>query len=367
MTARNRNTRSRHVVALLAVLLLGVGLASCGGAQQSAQSLVRDTFGSRQQISSGKIDLSLNLSAKGLKSLSDPVAVHVAGPFQSFGPTQFPRFDLTVGLTAAGHTLQAGAISTASQFFLKLGGLAFLAPSTTRKTLQQSYAQASKSAASQKSVSTFAALGIDPASWLKDPVNAGTAQIGGAKTIHISAGLDLKRFLLDAAKLSGAGSQLGLANSELSGLLSPSEAQALSKSVSSAHVDLYTGAHDHLLRWLSVKLALQSNATTRPELQGLRSANLELQMKFEDLNESQTITAPKSPRPMSQLVAALREIGLLGSSGEAATTAGGQESNSQGLEQSINSASAPDAYARCVKAAGQNVSALQKCVSLLGS
>jgi hypothetical protein len=357
MTSRDRNTHPRAVVALLLALALGVVLQACGGGSQSAQSIVNETFNSRQQINSGKLNLAFDLDAKGLQSVSSPISVQVSGPFDSSKADRLPTFDLSIDLGTGGHALQAGVVSTKSQFFIELAGEAFLAPPATRNSLQQSYVQASKTASSKKSVSTFASLGLDPGLWLEHPVLRGTQEVGGVETTHISAGLNLARFLADADKLSGASSTLGIAQQQVSGLLSPAESKALVASLTSASVDLYTGSSDHLLRSLSVHASLSSNPQTRKALQGLRSATLGLELKITNLNENQTIIAPKNPRPISDLVSALEQQGLVsggqsGASGEAATATG--------------AAGVSSSYEKCVESAGQDVKALQKCASLLG-
>jgi hypothetical protein len=357
MTSHERNTHPRAVVALLLAAVLAVVLQACGGGQQNAQSIVNATFNSRQQINSGKLNLAFNLDANGLQGVSSPIAVQVTGPFQSTSPTKLPRFALNIDLGTGGHALKAGAISTAGQFFVTLAGEAFVAPAATRNALQSSYAQASKAASSHKSVSTFASLGLDPGHWLEHPVRLGTQETAGVETIHISAGLNLARFLADADKLSGASGSLGIAQQQVSGLLSPGESHALVSSLTSARVDLYTGASDHLLRSLTVHAALSSNAANRKLLQGLRSATLNLRLQITNLNESQKITAPGNPRPLSDLVSALQQQGLVSpnqasSSGEASSTPGSTSDSSS-------------AYARCAESAGQSVVALQKCASLL--
>lgn len=363
MTSRDRNTRPRAVVALLLTVAVGVVMQGCGGGSQSAQSILNDTFNSRQQINSGKLDLTFSLAAKGLQGVTSPIAVRVTGPFQSTSATKLPRFDLSIELGTGGHALQAGVVSTKSQFFLTLAGEAFLAPSATRNSLQQSYAQSSKTASSKKSVSTFASLGLDPGSWLEHPVRLGTQTLAGVQTIHISAGLNLARFLADAQRLSGASGKLGIASRQLSGLLSPSENKALVASLTSARVALYTGASDHLLRSLTVHASIASNPRTRQALQGLISATLDLQLQISDLNKNQTIVAPKNPHPLSDLLSALQQQGLV-SANQSAASGEGAGGGTTGSAQGSLGPSTP--YTRCVEAAAQNVTALRKCASLLG-
>jgi hypothetical protein len=191
-------------------------------------------------------------------------------------------------------------------------------------------------------------------------VRLGTRELAGVKTIHISAGLNLARFLADADKLSGASGSLGIAQQQVSGLLSSGESHALVSSLTSARVDLYTGASDHLLRSLTLHAALSSNAANRKLLQGLRSATLNLRLQITSLNENQKITAPSNPRPLSDLVSALQQQGLVTPS-----QAAGTSEASSTPEAANGSSGSSSAYARCAESAGQSVVALQKCASLL--
>ncbi|HEY1458090.1 MAG TPA: hypothetical protein VGF15_06195 [Solirubrobacteraceae bacterium] len=373
MTARDRNTPLPALVALFACVL-ACALAGCGGSQQSAQSIVDETFHSPKQIDSGQLSLSFHLQGSGLSSLSRPVSVQVAGPFESLGDGRLPRFALGLDLATGGQALHAGAVSAAGKVFVQLQGISFQAPPSTVAALQQSYAQSSRRAASQRP-STFSSLGVDPGAWLEHPVKAGTSMVGGARTIHLVAALNLARFLADASRLSGAGGTLGLSGATAApGLLSAQQSQALVKSLSAARVDLYSGADDHLLRRLVVHASVLTSASARSVLGGLRSATLTLTLQLANLNERQRISAPSNARPISQLISVLQQTGLAGGSsssagalsgllGEAASS-GGEGSGSASPPSSPRATASP-AYMRCVQSAGQQVSALQKCAALL--
>ena len=319
----------RGTLALLLASAWTLGLAACGSGSPSAVSLVSDTFSSHKPIESGRIDLSFVVSplgSSGSSAAGRSFSLRLQGPFQSLGPARLPRFALALTLTSAGHTLNAGATSTSGQLFIELAGAAFVAPAATVQALQQGYAKATSTASSAASRSTFAALGLDPGEWLAHPLRAGTVDIAGAETTHVTAALNVARFLADAEKLSGAGIALGLGGGSGGGsgsgglsLLSPAGISALSTAVRSSHVDLYTGAHDHLLRRLALSAAISTTPATRAALGGLGSADLMLVLQFTGLNQPQTIAAPSHPQPISQLLPALERLGGalqgLGSSG----------------------------------------------------
>jgi hypothetical protein len=301
--------------ALIAALLASM-LAACGSSgPPSAASLVRDTFTSHKPIESGRIDLSFAVTptgSPGSSGAAQPFGLGLQGPFQSLGPSRLPRFALALTLNSAGHTLHAGATSTSGQLFIELAGAYFTAPSSMVAELQQGYAQATRTSSTATSQSTFAALGLDPGEWLVRPRVAGSVDMAGAQTTHVTGELDVARFLADAEKLSGAGGALGLGAGGASALslLSPAGIKAVTGSVHSARVDLYTGAHDHLLRLLTITAAISSTPQTRAALGGLSGSNVRLALRFAGLNQPQAIAAPSSPQPITKLLPALERLGL---------------------------------------------------------
>jgi hypothetical protein len=316
-----KNTTIRATVALAATIACAFLLAACGGAAGSAESLLNDTFSGHTQIESGNVNLSFTLGASGQSAATEPLAVRLSGPFENSATGKLPRFALRLQLSAAGHPLGAGATSTGSALFVQLAGTWFSTPSSTYKALQDSYAQATAKASSSKVRSTFSSLGIEPGRWLSNPTKAGTATVAGVQTVHLTASIDIPAFLADVSKLSQAGSTLGLASplGGSTGSLSSTLIDELAKSIKSAHVDVYTGQDDHLLRRLEVSATVTGTPQTQAILGGLSSAQIKVLLEFSDLNKPQTISAPANPQPPSQLLPALQQlVGLLqgaGSSG----------------------------------------------------
>ncbi len=328
-----KNTTIRTAVALLAAICGVCTLSACGGSSGNAQSLLNDTFSGRTQIESGDINLSLALSASGSNAATKPLSVTLSGPFQNAGTGKLPRFALQVALDSAGHALRAGASSTGSALYVELAGTWFSTPESTYTALQQGYAQATKTASTAKVHSTFASLGIEPGRWLSDPVEVGTTTIAGAQTIHLTANVNVAGFLADVSKLSQAGGTLGLGSS--AGALSPSAINELANSITAAHVDIYTGKSDHLLRRLELDATVTGTPQTKAILGGLSTAELKLQLELSGLNKPQQFPAPSNPEPFTQLLPALQQLvgvlqGVEGSSGPSSSGSGVLEQLTKG-------------------------------------
>jgi hypothetical protein len=317
-----KNTTIRAAVALLAAISCAGAISACGGSSSgSAQSLLDDTFSGHTQIESGNVNLSFAVSAAGQSAATKPLAVRLSGPFQNAGAPsgaqagKLPRFALQLQLSAAGHALNAGATSTGSALFVQLAGTWFSTPQSTYTALEQGYAQATKKASTAKVRSTFSSLGIEPSRWLSSPTKVGTTTIAGAQTVHLTASVDIPAFLADVSKLSQAGGGLSptLPGSvpgagASTSTLSPTVVTELAKSIKSAHVDVYTGQGDHLLRRLEVSAIVSGTSQTQALLGGLKTADVKILLEFSDLNQPQSIAAPPNPQPPSQLLPALQQL-----------------------------------------------------------
>jgi hypothetical protein len=104
------------------------------------------------------------------------------------------------------------------------------------------------------------------------------------------------------------------------------------------------------------------------QLGGLRSADIGLTMQYADVNQPQTITAPKRLRPYSEFTSKVQSFlrsmqGSVGSSLLPGTTGGSSGFSGSGAGSS--SSSRLQRYSSCLTAAGSDVSKMQRCASLL--
>jgi hypothetical protein len=268
--------------------------------------VVKQTFSPGSPIQSGRLAVNFGLSAsrrRGSQTHRESFQLHMKGPFQSLGAGRAPRFALTVALrsSAVPRTLHATVTSTGAQLFIGLDGRQFLAPPASARALQQGYARASGGSASTGG-SPLAALGLDPAAWLVNPRIAGSRTLGGVQTTHVVAGLNVSRFLADASALSSAAAPIGLgAARQGPGVAASALAGAPPGAFRVKRVDLFSGAKDHLLRRLALRLTLVATPQSRAALGDLRRATLTLVLGLSALNQPQKIAAPRHARPFSEL------------------------------------------------------------------
>jgi hypothetical protein len=361
------------VLILLALVSAIAGLAACGGGNDDAQKVLKETFGNGKSVKSGKLDVAINFQGKGSSSATQqPVALRLQGPFQSQGKGLVPKFDLSAAIGGGGASKTVGALSTGQQGFLTVGQTAYVLPPSIFNRFKQGFQQSQKQN-NGKPKTTLGALGIQPLDWLKDPKLENDETIGGVDTKHVSAGVDVPKFLDDVNKvISKARTQTGAQGSQLpSQGITPAQRTQIADSVKNARFDVWSGKDDKILRKLAVSLDYdRKSGSTAPS--ALTSGSLDFSVTLTDLNKPQTITAPVGAKPFAQLqsqiqglLGQLQGAGGGGGTGGGGGSAPGSGSGSGGSGGSGGSPTGNQAYVNCIAKAGGDIAKAQKCADLL--
>jgi hypothetical protein len=214
--------------------------------------------------------------------------------------------------------------------------------------LKDSYARSQQQGSSNRM--DLRTLGLDPLSWLQDPTVVGTESIGGVDTDHISAGVDVSALLDDLNSVLARGLPGLPTGQQIPRRIPDSDRQQIQDAIKNAKVDVWSGQSDHTLRKATLVLTvdLPRSSTT---------LDLSLSIELTDLNQPQTINAPTTTRPLSELLGQLQ--GFLGGA-----FGGGALGGSSGSSGGASSKQLQD-YSACVQRAGSNVQEAQKCADLL--
>jgi hypothetical protein len=354
--------------AIVIAILVSAFVAACGGSSSSSQDpqqALKETFNNPKQITSGKLDVSLSVSAQGSQSGNFTAAIN--GPFQgSSDKTQFPQLDLSAKVSGQGAgtpsiSFEGGLITTKSDAFIEYQGQAYQVPTSLYQQFQNSYAQQAQlnqsAGASSNGSSIFKRLGIDPSTWLTNVSNEGTTDVGGVSTIHISGDADVGKIVSDFSQIAqsvpGATAQV------------PSGAQLkqVENAVKTAHIDVYTGESDHLLRKISISLDIAPPAGSTSS--GVSSANLDFSIELTDVNQPQTVTAPSSSKPLSDLTGQLGGLGLLGglSGAGGGSSIPSLPSGSGGSSSGAAASASSQAYIKCALNAAGDQAKINACAS----
>jgi hypothetical protein len=369
------------VLALLVVLTIGV--AACGGsddkssgADADAAALLKDTFGANHPIRSGRLDANLDVDLKGLAQVTEPLSLHLNGPFQSNGGKTLPDFALGLDLQGGKNPITIGAVFAGGGGYLTIEGQAFDLGAELYKTFKTGYEKA-KASASSKSAdddqASLSALGISPLRWLQDPENVGTEDIAGTQTVHIASGVNVAKLLEDISTLLGKAKDVTSAGGAATGTAVPTSLTAqqrdtITRSIKSAKVDVWTGAKDHTLRKVAVNVQVEVPEELRAKAGNLRTGHVIFQVTIAQLNQAQKIVKPAGVRPIGELRSALSETGLLGTGGSASTTTPDTTATPGATTTPATppSATGPQAdYTQCITDAGEDLAKVQDCAQYL--
>jgi len=350
-----------RALALLCVALSAALLSACGGGDSEDVKATLDKAFSTP-IKSARIDLEVTLKLDGIKQLNGPVKLSVQGPYATGGSQTIPKADWDIAASAAGQNFSAGFISTGDNAWVGFQGQNYEVGKDAVAQINQQI----KQAAGQKDKKGLSQFGIDPRDWLKDAKDEGDEKIGGVETDHVSATLDVGKFVDDLNELvKKAGSSTGT-----SAQITPSQKKQIEDVVKNPRFDVYVGKDDNVIRRLSADLSFTVPSQQQSQLGGLKSGQLSFSIEFADVGKPQTITAPQNAKPLSELTSQLGGLGsVLGGGGGAAGGSGGSGSSGSGSSGSSSggpSGEALQAYSKCLQKADPSKPAeLQKCADLL--
>jgi hypothetical protein len=360
-------------------VLASLALAACGSSSssssQDAATLLKQTFTSSHKINSGDLNFAVTVDPSGSSTLSGPIKLSFGGPFQNSGSGKIPQSNFTVSVSALGKSGSLGILSTGSSGYVTLQGTSYQLPQATFKKLETSLSQVG-STGSGGSSGTLSKLGIRPLDWLQDPKVVGSEKVGGTDTTHITASINVAAFLNDFSTFLQKASTLGVSGvGAASKGLSPSVRSQIASAVENPRFDVWTGNSDKTLRRLTVALTVPVTGSVSTQLGGLRSADIGLSMQYANVNQPQTITAPKTLRPYSEFSSKVQSFlqALQGSVGGSSllpgTTGSSSGSSASGRGSSASSSSGTSSkiqrYSNCVTAAGSDVAKMQRCASIL--
>ena len=342
------------IVVLLAAVALIVGCGGSGGNSKDARALLDKAF--KQSITSADMTLNIEAKVNGVAQLQQPISLKVAGPFQSNGKGKLPSFNWQVSVSGGGQAFSGGIISTGQNAFVNFQGTNYEVGADKVAQFNQQLSQNSGQGRSLKD------YGIDPQAWIKDPTEAGSDNVNGVDTTHVTGSVDIGRMFSDFNKtIQKAGSMSTAAPQQLS----PDTIKKIEDVVKNPKFDIYVGKSDSKIRRLAVSVDFQIPADQQAKFQGASGGTLSFSIDFAKVGEPQKITAPTGARPISELQQQLGGLGggLGGLGGSGSSGSGGSGSGGSG---SNPTAQQFQKYSQCLqKASPSDTAAIQKCAQLL--
>lgn len=135
-------------------------------------------------VDSAVLDLKTEFAIDG-----ETVRVDAYGPFESTGPTTFPRMELELSSTFAGRAVDVRLITTAENAFVEYGAAQY---EVGRDTWLK-YAGPPRDG----EPFTIDAMGLEPESWVRDAEIVGSETLSGVHANEVHGTLDLETVLID--------------------------------------------------------------------------------------------------------------------------------------------------------------------------
>jgi hypothetical protein len=300
----------------IALIALSAALAACGGSSSDdPQTVVEEA--TLKGIESGKIDLSVEANVQGEKG--GKVDVNLSGPFQSESEAEYPELDLFLSSKGSlgGKDLnrEGGITLLGNKAYVAYEGTEYEVDSTTFNFVKSMLKQQSgeKGKSSEISACKEAASELQISDFVENLKSDGSAEVGGTSTTKVSGDLDATSAVEAFSTLiedPACSEQLSAAGPLPSAAELDKAKSTVKDSLKSAHVDLYVG-DDHIVRRITAQATIEPPKSSKS---GAKRVELDLDLTLTGVNEEQTISAPASSKPLSDLFLKLgiNPIELLG-------------------------------------------------------
>jgi len=265
------------IVAGIAIAV--VNAVGCGGSDHERvdpEAMLNSA--AAHPIESADADIDLRLRVTGVQQLSDPIRLHLEGPYRSGGSGRIPSLDWRLSASALGFPVGGRLVSTASNVYLTVYGA------------QYAVGPASVAAANQR-VGAAGGLRLRVRRWLGPARVRGEDSAGGEDCERIAAPL---RGDAVEADLAPVASELGFQAPSVSG-----------------RATACIGFDDRVLHELELNAVLGLTPADSVRLGGATAIHVQADIVLSDVGEPQTIAAPRgASRPIRNLLLTLQDFGV---------------------------------------------------------
>lgn len=377
-------SRFRYLMLFAALAALATAFVACGSSSDKSSDNPQEVIDSAslKGVSSGDIDLSLDIKAEGKEG--GDIAVTLSGPFQA-GAKKGDLPQLAMTASAKGSIkgedvdFEGGLTLLSDRAYVNYEGTDYEVDPTTFGFVKSGFEQAqqqgdSEANAADVSACQEAATGLEVGDFVEDLTNDGSADVDGTATTKVSGSLDAGAAidaLIKLTKNPACASQLEAAGPLPIGELEEAKGE-ITSAVKKADVEVYVG-DDDIIRKVAAEMTIEPKDAKK------ETVKVQFELSLGGVNEEQDISAPADAKPLEGL---FKELGVnplellesassgkgLGDLLEGVTGAGGSGggSSSGGGGNSGGSGGGDDqqAYLKCLK--GANTPAdLQRCASMI--
>ncbi|HEX4464771.1 MAG TPA: hypothetical protein VH042_09060 [Solirubrobacterales bacterium] len=285
----------------IALIALSAALAACGGgSSDDPQTVVEEA--TLKGVESGKLDLAVDANVQGEKG--GKVDVNLSGPFQSESEAEYPELSLSVSSKGSlgGKDLnrEGGITLLGNKAYVAYEGTEYEVDSTTFNFVKSMLKQQGGGKSSEIAACQEAAGELEISDFVENLKSDGSAEVGGTSTTKVSGDLDATSAVEAFSSLiedPACSEQLSAAGPLPSAAELDKAKSTVRDSLKSAHVDLYVG-DDHIVRRIVAQATIEPPKSSKT---GAKRVELDLDLTLTGVNEEQTISAPASSKPLSDL------------------------------------------------------------------
>ena len=242
------------ILALTGLLAVGCGAEyERAGADSDARTLLAETADATRELRSAQLDVRVQ---------GDETA-SLTGAFEVEDEGRLPKFSITA--THDGRS--AGATWTGDKGYVTLDGTAYEVSGLLGGQIEAGFEEAFKNRG----------LAPDVSRWVRNPRNAGVADVGGVETVKITGTADGPRIMGDVQRLLEQARALGLGDRL--------QRERAADAIGTVDVTVFTGSTDRILRRLVVA-----------------GDDMRFDLTLTRVDEDQGIDAPENARPFSELL-----------------------------------------------------------------
>jgi hypothetical protein len=316
----------RPALALLLVAGLSLTVVACGGSSSNATSTSSSNAsasgnGDAQVVLASirtnvgeqgpqKISLAFTATISGSPKdptlgafLTKPISITLDGPVD----TKAKKSDLTFELSAGPIKVDGGLRQVGDASFLQINGKWYSLPAGALSSTSGSTGSTTTTSSSSVDPQALLQAFGDPKALFANATLAGTEDVGGVKSDHVTGDVDLAALVKGVAAVAkDAGS--GTSASPVSPAQVAQGVQSLQQYVKSASADLWVGQDDKQIHRFATTIDGTTDAATKAS-SGIDGFKITLDLSATPTS-TPSVSAPSSPAPIAQLQQDLG--GLLG-------------------------------------------------------
>lgn len=276
-----------------------------GEAMEGMQSVAMDFTASLQV--DGDASKATDEQTKAL--IGSPVALSAKGDVSN----EPQKLDVTVDFQGMGQNLAIGLRMDGDQIWVQFMDKWYVVDQTMLQGMTG--ASPSPSATDGKLTDQIAELGFDPAKWVSEWTLVGEETLNGADVYHLTATIDIEQIATD---LSGSLGSLGAVSGEAADPEDVKQAIRVFRSgLKEVSLDEYVLKDTFYLAKAEAKGTFDMSRLAeadREGAQGIDSVDFSGTIGLSNFDEPVTVEAPANPLPFTDLMNAIMQSGVLGSS-----------------------------------------------------